>query len=739
MAIAATKPVLAAPFNGSSVAVDTAGYLAQHEVVYNAPPRRGAAAMPIGDGDLTAMVWCPGEEARIQVQKSNLWYDASAQGGPAAASQVLSAAELAFRTEPAPLASPERFEQRLSLYAAEVRLEASAQQGSCELSAWVAATAGVLCVTYRDSLIRGGYRHIELRAPRNARPFAVGEHIGLIEVLPDRRCAVVCRLADAPAATGWTDARTPRFDLQSARGIGATLLLAVAVTDRDGDPIAAAKARLASALRVGTEALQREHRQHWRAFWQKSFLHLSSPDELASYAENLWYLNLYQMAACGINDYPVSPDASAWATSFEARPGSAVYPLRNTQMLYWPFYAANHLEIPERFIEFLDRVRPRAQRDTKERLGLEGVRLPERMDRSGGDASADLPGENEAPISLECAALFYWRWRYSADPVFLARRAYPFLKSCVTYHIARLRSRIETAGVLPEEAAPLRFGLQALVEMATALETDQELREQWNDLLGLLPPASAAEPGENACGENEGVALYRPDTAFVFPFGGAELDGPDRNRALALFRRCCAEEPLSCWSTAPIVAARLGLRDTVQDLVAEWIERFQAHPQGFFASGAGGAEFADRPLRLEPGAILAMTLNEMCLQSHGGIVRLFAGLPWDWEGVFNLRCEGGFRVMAQIADREVVWAAIESLTGERCRLANPWHGVARVQLGRRELVRSDERLLEFPTERGGIYTVDRPDRPLSRMLRIRLTGRRPVVGRRWGSRQLGLD
>jgi hypothetical protein len=215
--------------------------------------------------------------------------------------------------------------------------------------------------------------------------------------------------------------------------------------------------------------------------------------------------------------------------------------------------------------------------------------------------------------------------------------------------------------------------------------------------------------------------------------------GPEHTQALLAFRRDHAEPPDKGWSLDPIVAARLGLRDTVQSLVAEWIERFQAFPQGFFAIDPVGVAASEPRFRLEPAAVLATALNEMCLQGHGGVLRLFPAIPWDWDGVFSLRSEGGFRVMAQIASREVVWAAIESLTGQRCRLANPWDGVARVQVGYKEIVRSDEPLLEFQTERGVTYTVDRPDRPLSRMLRIRLTGRHAAGVRAWGNRRIGLD
>ncbi len=737
MAVAAPKPVAAAPFTGSAVAVDFAGYLAQHEVVYNAPPRRGVAAMPIGDGDLTGMVWCPDDGVRIQVNKADLLQDVTVQGAPARLSQALSAGAIAIRTSPAPLASPEKFEQRLNLYSATVSLEASAEQGNCQVQAWIAASAGVLCVHYSDSVIKSSHRYVEVRAPRNARPFAINDHIGLVEALPDRRCALVCRVVGATPTLGWSNAATPRFELQSARGMGFGLLVAVAVTNRDADPVSAAKARLSSAMRSGFDTLMSEHRMHWRAYWQKSFLHLGSPDGLASYVENLWYLNLYQMASCGRGQVPVAPDGSAWATDCDDRPGTGVYRTRNTQMLYWPMYAANHLEVAEPFAEHLHRIRPALERETRTKLRSEGLRVPEVMDRKGVDARHAHDGSSEALVSLECAVHLFWRWRYSDDREFLARHAYPFLRGCMAHHLACIRKR--GGSLNPEEIAPLRFGLRALLEMSADLEADRDAALQWAELLNSLPRDYPSIEVDDEAFEQEGIAPPQSDVAPVFPFGDVLAGSPAHEAAVDAFRRRSIEWTLEGWSVLPIVAARLGLRDTIQGLIDDWIERFQAHPQGFFALDPSGSATGARSISLEPAAILAMTVNEMCVQGHGGVLRLFPALPWDWEGVFSLRTDDGFHVMAQYGGRELAWAAIESYTGRRCRLVNPWSGVARVALGRADVVRSADRLLEFDTERGGIYVVDRPDRPLARMVRVRMTGRHAVGTRSHGSRQLGID
>src|SRR5436309_2685746 len=106
--------------NGSALNIDYPSYLSQHDVVYHIPPPKGGLGMPLGDGDLGAMLWCPGH-LQMQIQKSDLWDDPplTAQDGaipnPSAWCQ-LSAGAVSLRSEHDLFSDLRRFEQRLSLY-----------------------------------------------------------------------------------------------------------------------------------------------------------------------------------------------------------------------------------------------------------------------------------------------------------------------------------------------------------------------------------------------------------------------------------------------------------------------------------------------------------------------------------------------------------------------------------------------------------------------------------------------
>jgi len=758
---ASQQRIAGAAFNGTNVSVDHASYLAQHDIVYQTPPRLGEQGMPIGDGDVGAMVWCPPDEIRLQINKSDLWWENPyARVGRPEDWKLLSACSLAIRTDPSPLHAPRHFEQRLSLFHALVTLEADAREGACQASLWAPATGGVLCIQYQDQILRARSRTVELMAPRKARPFAVGEHIGLIETLPDRRFAVICRAVGQEAQATWKDSRTIQLDLSESPRSGArfTLYVAVAVTNPDGDPVGLAKARLEQAIRRGEDALFREHKTHWHAFWRKSFLSLSSPDETADYLENLWYFNLYQLASCSRGPYAPLPNGGLWLTHGDERAGGGGYRHWTTQMLYWPTFAANHLELTSAYYETYARMLPVVEQETKERFRTGGARFPEIADRFGEDVAG--PNSPCAPLShscgLETAMLFWWGWQFTRDRQFLRERVYPLLRSCVQFYLDGAQR--EPDGTLslplrlahghpaetknaPNDLAALRFGLKALIEASVELDEDAEERPRWAASLGWLPDYPVL-PGKDIWAEGVGrnrLNAQLPELAPIFPSGQVGLGSPDYARALRTFLGSGRAHNLYGWSLDTIIAARLGLRDRIAPLLKQHLEEFQAYPQGFFHYTPRHESDRTDPIPyLESLGVLSTALNEMCVQGHEGIIRLFPALPPAWDALFELRTAGGFQVMAQITGGVVVWAAIRSYEGGVCRLANPWTEKARVQDGRQMIRESAERVLEFDTERNHLYIIDRPDHPLWRMVRPRLSGKRNTCPKRLGTRQIGL-
>ena len=62
-------------FPGGLTTVDYAAFLSRHDVVYLAPPTEGIDGLPVGNGELGAMIWAPADRLQLQINKVGLWDD----------------------------------------------------------------------------------------------------------------------------------------------------------------------------------------------------------------------------------------------------------------------------------------------------------------------------------------------------------------------------------------------------------------------------------------------------------------------------------------------------------------------------------------------------------------------------------------------------------------------------------------------------------------------------------------
>lgn len=92
-------------------------------------------------------------------------------------------------------------------------------------------------------------------------------------------------------------------------------------------------------------------------------------------------------------------------------------------------------------------------------------------------------------------------------------------------------------------------------------------------------------------------------------------------------------------------------------------------------SGTGKSKMTYRPFTLEGNFAFAAGIQEMLLQSHSGIVRIFPAIPEEWQQVsFNsLRTEGAFLISSSMDKGEIVNIDIESEKGGELRIFNPFN------------------------------------------------------------------
>jgi hypothetical protein len=68
-------------------------------------------------------------------------------------------------------------------------------------------------------------------------------------------------------------------------------------------------------------------------------------------------------------------------------------------------------------------------------------------------------------------------------------------------------------------------------------------------------------------------------------------------------------------------------------------------------------------------------INEMMLQTHNDLIRVFPVFPADQKASFHrLRTFGAFLVSSAIKNGQIQYVLVESEKGRDCRILNPWPG-----------------------------------------------------------------
>ncbi len=105
-------------------------------------------------------------------------------------------------------------------------------------------------------------------------------------------------------------------------------------------------------------------------------------------------------------------------------------------------------------------------------------------------------------------------------------------------------------------------------------------------------------------------------------------------------------------------------------------------------------------VRMVMDLALDMGIQEMLMQSHEGVIRLFPCWPTNQNARFGtLRASGAFLISAMLRDRRIGDILITSERGRSCTIVNPWPGrsVQVIRNGKTAETIDGERLT-FPTE-----------------------------------------
>ena len=260
---------------------------------------------------------------------------------------------------------------------------------------------------------------------------------------------------------------------------------------------------------------------------------------------------------------------------------------------------------------------------------------------------------------------FYLHWKYSADRIFLKERAYPFLKDVATY--LEQISTVDADGVrrLPLSSSPeifdnsinawfkdmtnydlslMHFAFNAASELASELGLADEAAP-WKAIGAQLPDLNLDE--DRALTFAKGFPYDQSHRHFshamsIHPLGLVDWSQGEKSQEIikATLKKLQDFGP-DYWcgysySWFGNMKARAFDGEGAADALRTFAECF-CLPNTFHANGdqtkSGKSKFTYRPFTLEGNFAFAAGIQEMLLQSHTGVIRVFPAVPVAWQDV----------------------------------------------------------------------------------------------------------
>lgn len=496
------------------------------------------------------------------------------------------------------------------------------------------------------------------------------------------------------------------------------------------------------------------HAAYWAAFFARSGISL--PDK---FLEHIYYVNQYALDACSGKDGVMKHHACGlnglWDVKHPSLWGSMWYWDVNIQASFAGVFSSNRLELAKVFSDGLLSYTELARRWAHDRHDLPGYAM-------------DYPYQTYYCVWPWCAQYLWQLYEYSLDEDYLRSEAYPLFLELCTFAVKLFEydEKTDTYFVYPDispEQGPLahnttitvactKYLLQFTLEAARILQDENPLLADCRRLLEKLPPYALSGDGHYGVHIND--SYDAPDQLFLrhpsllmplFPIGEYDVESPASmqqiwmNTLRYLEERCEIGIFGGSWLAAG--AARLGNGQMALRLL---YERGIDH---MLRSNGLTAEQTERfmnyclitrqplyyPCMMEFTGEMLAAVNEMLLQSHNGIIRVFPAIPdgdmeWyrmhshgyrlaeyqdrfaqypAWKNVAfdKLLAKGGFEVSASLQDGNLAGIRILSRKGGEVRLTSPFmtRSMRVFRDGAEIPFRWEADKLCFDTQPGGLY------------------------------------
>lgn len=498
-----------------------------------------------------------------------------------------------------------------------------------------------------------------------------------------------------------------------------------------------------------TEKLLRDHAAYWQEFFSRG--NISLPDK---FLEKVWYVSQYTLDCCSGRDRVMKHHACGlnglWAIRHPNIWGSKWYWDVNIQAAFAGVFSSNRLELGKVFSDGLLSYVELAKNFAWDTHKLPGIAM-------------DYPHAMYYCIWPWCAQYLWAQYEYSQDLEYLRKEAYPVFLGLCEFAVQLFQWDEERncysvyPDICPEQGpfahnstvtvAAVKYLLTFTLEAARLLDDHPATEADIRKLLENLPPY--ANNGSRFMDSEDAPAdlwLRHPSVLIpIFPIGEIDLDSDPTTRAIAentldfLEENCEIGGFQGSWVAA--AAARLGQgQQALRILYEQGIDHM-------LRSNGLCAEATDRflnfcltlhqplyyPCMMEYTGQMPAAVNEMLLQSHGGVIRIFPALPDGDPGYFrdlrhsctefydryayypawkdvrftNLLARGAFEVDAELSGGKLRYVRIRSKAGSSVRVTSPV-GLSDCRVTRDEQevpFRWENNILSFETQAGGTYEI----------------------------------
>lgn len=463
-----------------------------------------------------------------------------------------------------------------------------------------------------------------------------------------------------------------------------------------------AENEVADAIKRGNKKDYRAHIEYWDSFWKQSRITL--PDTLL---QKQYDNEMYKFASAAREDsYPISLQAVWTADNGKLPPWKGDYHHDlNTQLSYWPTYIGNHLKEGSGYLNTLWNQRDAYKRYTREYFGKNGMNVPGVASLTGEPMGGWIQYSMSQTAGAWLAHHFFLHWKYSADRTFLKERAYPFVRDVAVFLEENTIFNKQGFRTLEFSSSPeindnslsawfptitnydlslMRALFKSAAEMADELDLKGEARH-WSEIEKQFPTYDLDETGcltfakgypYNASHRHFSHAMA------IHPMGLIDWnDGPEAQRIIKATIKKLDQFGSNYWTGYSFswlgnMKARAMDGEGAADALRTFAQCF-CLKNTFHANGdqtrSGKSLFTYRPFTLEGNFAFAAGIQEMLLQSHTGIIRIFPAIPASWTDVSfaDLRAMGAFLVSAERKGGRLASVRITSEKGGKCIIAQP--------------------------------------------------------------------